>query len=147
MGMTDNEIFIDAPIDDVFFITNQIENWKDLFSEYAESTILKQEGHKITFKLTTVPDKEGNQKSWISERIVNHDIYTCDAERIEPKYPFEFMKIHWEYKQHGEGTIMRWIQKFEVAKTCPWTTEKMEDYLNENTKIQMSVIKERIEKK
>ena len=34
-GHTDNEIVIAAPVDLVWDVTNDLENWPQLFSEYA----------------------------------------------------------------------------------------------------------------
>lgn len=36
-GHTDNSITVDAPLDLVWDITNDIEKWPELFSEYASS--------------------------------------------------------------------------------------------------------------
>jgi aromatase len=40
---------------------------------------------------------------------------------------------------------MRWVQDFSMKPDAPATDEQAEDYLNRNTKEQMSVIKERLE--
>ena len=36
VGHTDNSIFIDADIDHVWRMTNDLPSWPDLFTEYAE---------------------------------------------------------------------------------------------------------------
>jgi aromatase len=145
MGLTINEIWINRDIDTVFDVTNQIDRWKDLFSEYQESTIISRDGNKIKFKLTTYPDENGRIKSWVSERVINKENYNCEAVRIDPKFPFSFMIIYWEYKSQKNGTLMKWVQKFETDPDSKMTDKQLEEYLNKNTKIQMSVIKEKIE--
>ncbi|HLP44918.1 MAG TPA: SRPBCC family protein [Candidatus Kapabacteria bacterium] len=147
MGHTKNTIFIDEAIDKVFDITNRIESWKDLFTEYSESTVLKKEGNKITFRLATHPNKNGHFHRWISERIIDNDNYRCQARRLEPTYPFEYMNITWEYKQVGTGTEMIWIQDFKPCSDCTWTTAQFEEFINTNSVQQMRVIKEKIENK
>ncbi len=146
MGETNNEIWIEKDIDTVFDVTNKIDRWKDLFSEYQESTIISIEGNKIRFRLTTHPDEAGRTKSWVSERVVNKERYTCEAVRVEPKFPFVYMNIYWEYKPHNNGTLMKWIQKFETDVNSIFNDKQMEEYLNRNTRIEMKVIKEKIEK-
>jgi len=37
---TDNSIVIDAPLDVVWELLNDVENWPKLFTEYANSEIL-----------------------------------------------------------------------------------------------------------
>ncbi|MBI3898410.1 MAG: hypothetical protein HY308_08945 [Gammaproteobacteria bacterium] len=66
MGYTKNSIALHAPIDVVFEITNQIENWKDLFSEYAESPVLERGENWSRFRLTTHPNEAGTVYSWQS---------------------------------------------------------------------------------
>lgn len=145
MGHTNNYIVINEEINKVFDITNDIDNWKNLFSEYEESKVLKKEDNKLTFQLTLKPEGDRPARTWISQRILDKANYRCEAERIEPKYPFEYMKIFWEYNTLPEGTKMTWVQDFKVHEDCPWDDKKMEDHLNKNTKIQMQIIKERIE--
>jgi aromatase len=147
MGHTENSIIINKDINKVFDITNRIEIWKDLFSEYKESTILKQEGNRITFRLTTHPDEEGRIRSWVSLRIIDKEHYTCDAHRLDPADPFEFMNLKWHYKEVEKGTEMTWIQDFKPMAGCPWNDRQFEDYINKNSKKQMQVIKENIENK
>ncbi|MCU0289529.1 MAG: SRPBCC family protein [Acidobacteria bacterium] len=146
-GHTRNSIFIAESIDKVFDITNRIESWKDLFTEYSESTVLKREGNKITFQLATFPNKNGHFHRWISERIIDRENYRCEARRLEPTHPFEYMNITWEYKQMGTGTEMIWIQDFKPCSDCTWSIRQFEDFINKNSVQQMEIIKEKIENK
>lgn len=146
MGYTNNSIFIEKDVDTVFDLTNKIDRWKDLFSEYQESTVLKTEGSKITFRLTTQPDEEdGHVHSWVSERVIDKANLRCEAKRLPPEHPFEYMKIIWEYEAQDGGTHMRWIQDFKVAEGVGFTDKQFEDHLNENTRVQMNIIKQKIE--
>ena len=67
-GHTENEITIAAPLDLVWDMTNDLENWPQLFSEYASVEVLSREGDKTTFRLTMHPDENGTVWSWVSER-------------------------------------------------------------------------------
>ncbi len=40
---------------------------------------------------------------------------------------------------------MTWIQKFEVDENCKLTTEQMESSINQDTRVQMQAVKEKIE--
>jgi len=108
-GHTDNEILINAPLDLVWDVTNDLEGWPQLFSEYASVEVLDREGPKTTFRLTMHPDENGTVWSWISERETDRQGLTVRARRVEPG-PFEFMNIRWEYTEHPGGTLMRWIE-------------------------------------
>lgn len=146
MPVTDNAVVIAAPIDVVWERMNDVESWPSLFSEYAKAEILEREGDKITFRLTTHPDPEYNGQvwSWVSERVVDPSTYTTKSKRIETG-PFEHMTIEWYFEEVEGGTQMRWVQDFSMKPTAPANDEQAEEYMNKNTKVQMGVIKERLE--
>jgi aromatase len=143
---TDNAVTINAPLDVVWEMMNDVENWPNLFSEYAKAEILEREGETIRFRLTTHPDPEyeGQVWSWVSERTVDPSTHTTKSRRIETG-PFEYMDIEWYFEPVDGGTKMRWVQDFSMKPSAPANDEQAEDYINRNTREQMSVIKDRIE--
>jgi aromatase len=143
---TDNFIVIDAPLDEVWRITNDVPNWPNLFTEYATAEILEQNADTIRFRLTMHPDAQGKVWSWVSERTVDPRNHTVKARRVETG-PFEFMNIEWYYQPVEGGTKMRWVQEFTMKPGAPANDEQMEQYINNNTKTQMAIIKERIEQR
>ena len=147
MARTDNQVVIAAPLEDVWQTMNDIERWPELFTEYAEATILERRGNTVRFRLTTHPDPEhdGQVWSWVSERTADPVAHTTSARRIETG-PFEYMHIDWSFTHVPEGTLMRWKQEFTMKPTAPADDAQAEDYLNRNTRIQMGVIKERLER-
>ena len=142
---TENETVINAPLDKVWKITNDVEKWPDLFTEYATAEILEREGNTVRFRLTMHPDKDGKIWSWVSERTTDPASHTVKAHRVETG-PFDFMNIWWYYEEVPGGTKMRWVQEFHMKPTAPVDDDWMENNINTNTKTQMSIIKERIEK-
>jgi len=145
---TDNAIVINAPLNLVWETANDVENWPNLFTEYAKAEIIERKGNTVTFRLTTFPDKEHNDTvwSWVSERTVDPQTHTVKAHRIETG-PFEYMNIQWFFEPADGGTRMRWVQDFSMKPSAPANDEQAEQYINNNTKTQMAVIKERIEKR
>ncbi|KOV79389.1 polyketide cyclase [Streptomyces sp. NRRL WC-3618] len=144
-GHTDNHIVIDAPIDVVWQMTNDVPNWPDLFSEYASAEVLERDGETVLFRLTMHPDEDGNVWSWVSRRTSDPATRSVRAERVETG-PFDFMKIFWEYTEEpGGGVRMRWVQDFHMKPQAPATDEAMTEHLNRNTKVQMALIKEKVE--
>lgn len=83
VGHTDNEIKINAPMDLVWDMTNDIESWPRLFSEYSSAEILKEENGTITFRLAMHPDENGTVWSWVSERTPDPVTRTVRARRVE----------------------------------------------------------------
>jgi aromatase len=144
-GHTDNEILIAAPVDLVWEITNDLENWPQLFSEYASVEVLNREGDSTTFRLTMHPDENGQIWSWVSERTTDRSSLAVRARRVEPG-PFEFMDIRWEYAEHPAGTRMRWIQDFAMKPTAPVDDNGMTNHINRNSRVQMQLIREKVEK-
>jgi len=143
-GHTDNEIVINASIDEVWDTTNDVVNWPDLFSEYAKAEILEQSGQTVTFRLTMHPDDDGTVWSWVSERTPDPASHTVRAHRVETG-PFEFMNIFWEYTEVPDGVRMRWVQDFHMKPQAPADDAGMTEHLNRNTAIQMKLIKDKVE--
>ncbi|MFF6996458.1 SRPBCC family protein [Streptomyces sp. NPDC008313] len=143
-GHTDNSVTIDAPLDLVWDITNDIENWPRLFSEYASLEVLSRDGDSTTFRLTMHPDDNGKVWSWVSERTMDRDALTVRARRVETG-PFAHMDIRWEYAETPDGTLMRWVQDFAMKPDAPVDDDWMTDNINRNSRTQMALIRDRIE--
>ena len=143
-GHTENTITIDAPFDLVWDITNDIENWPRLFTEYSSLEVLSREGDTTAFRLTMYPDDNGKVWSWVSERTVDRANRTVRARRVETG-PFAHMNILWEYTELPGGTQMRWTQAFAMKPDAPVDDEWMTDNINRNSRTQMALIRDRIE--
>jgi aromatase len=143
-GHTDNSIVIDAAIDHVWRMTNDLPSWPDLFTEYAAVEVLEQSGPTVRFRLTMHPDENGRVWSWVSERTPDESTHEVVARRVEPG-PFEFMDIRWSYAPEGTGTRMRWVQDFRMRPEAPVDTAGMTERIDANSKIQMAVIRDKVE--
>lgn len=139
-GHTDNRIVIAAPMDLVWSMTNDVESWPKLFSEYASAEIISREGDTIQFRLSTHPDEGGNVYSWVSERTPDALTRMVTARRVETGF-FEFMNIRWSYRDVDGGVEMRWVQDFATKPDAPATTEQMTEYINQNSAVQMNRIR------
>ncbi|MCX5112768.1 SRPBCC family protein [Streptomyces sp. NBC_00378] len=145
-GHTENEITIAAPLDLVWDVTNDLENWPRLFSEYAAVEIIERDGDSTTFRLTMHPDENDKVWSWVSERTVDRDGRTVRARRVEPG-PFQHMNIRWEYSEVPGGTKMHWTQDFAMRPDAPVDDAWMTDNINRNSKVQMELIRDKIEQR
>ncbi len=147
MVRTDNAVVVAAPRQFVWDTMNQIERWPELFSEYASASVISQDGDTVRFRLTTHPDPEhdGTVWSWVSERTADAATFTSKAHRVETG-PFQYMRIEWSFDDVPEGTLMRWRQEFSMKPTAPVDDARAEDYMNRNTRKQMGVVKERLER-
>jgi aromatase len=143
-GHTDNSIFIDADIEHVWRMTNDLPTWPDLFTEYSEVEVLAQSGPMFRFRLKMHPDESGRVWSWVSERTLDEAAHEVVARRLEPG-PFEFMNIRWTYVPEGTGTRMRWVQDFRMRPEAPIDTEGMTQRIDANSKVQMAVIRDKVE--
>jgi aromatase len=143
-GHTDNEIVIDAPLDLVWAMTNDIPAWTSLFSEYSEATVLSEKDGTIRFRLALHPDENGKVWGWVSARTPDEATHTVRSQRVETG-PFKYMWIYWEYFETPEGTRMRWVQDFEMKPQAPVGDRAMQDRLNTNTPVQMRLIKDKVE--
>ncbi|MFJ1549205.1 SRPBCC family protein [Streptomyces sp. NPDC088246] len=145
-GHTENEITIAAPLDLVWDVTNDLENWPRLFSEYAAVEVIERDGDSTTFRLTMHPDENDKVWSWVSERTVDRAARTVRARRVEPG-PFQHMNIRWEYSEVPGGTKMRWSQEFAMRPDAPVDDAWMTDNINRNSKVQMELIRDKIEQR
>ncbi len=144
MARTENEVLIEAPLELTWDATNNVEVWPDLFTEYARVEVLERDGETVRFRLTMHPDDDGKVWSWVSERTTDPAHRTVKARRVEPG-PFEFMNIEWSYERAGDGTLMRWVQEFHMRPDAPVDDEQMTTRINTNTKLQMDIIKQKVE--
>jgi aromatase len=141
---TENSIVIAAPLDLVWERTNEVARWTELFTEYQSVEVLKRHGNTLLFRLTMFPDENGISWSWVSERTVDPATHEVQAHRVETG-PFEYMRIHWHYEEVAGATRMTWTQDFAMRPTAPVTNAQMADRINANTKVQMNIIKDRVE--
>lgn len=144
-GHTENEIRIEAPFELVWDITNDVANWPNLFTEYAKAEILEQNGDTVTFRLTMHPDENDTVWSWVSQRTPDIANKEVKAHRVETG-PFEYMNLHWTYREVEGGVVMRWVQDFHMKDTAPVDDEWMTNNINKNSKVQLQIIKDKIEK-
>jgi aromatase len=143
-GHTENTIVIAAPIELVWRMTNDVEQWPQLFTEYAEAQVLQRDGDTVLFRLTTVPDENGISWTWVSERTTDAARRQVRAHRVETG-PFEYMRIGWSYDEVPDGTRMTWVQDFAMRSTAPVDNGQMTERINTNSPIQMAGIRDRIE--
>jgi aromatase len=143
-GHTENAVVVAAPLDLVWDMTNDVPSWPSLFSEYAAAEILSQEDNLVRFRLTMHPDENGNAWSWVSERVLDPATRTVRARRVETGF-FEYMSIHWSYREVDEGVELRWVQDFHMRPEAPVDDAAMTERINRNSVIQMRLIKDKIE--
>lgn len=143
-GHTERSVLIEAPLQLVWDMTNDVDNWVNLFTEYAESTVLERNGNTMRFRLALHPDDNGTVWSWVSERTMNLQRREVRAHRVETG-PFEYMNIFWSYHEEAGGTRMTWVQDFQMKPTAPLDDEGMTERINRNSPVQMRAIKDRIE--
>ncbi|MBM0229830.1 MULTISPECIES: SRPBCC family protein [Micromonospora] len=144
-GHTDNAVVIDAPLELVWELTNDIESWPRLFSEYAEATVLdRRPDGSVLFRLALHPDENGKVWSWVSARAADRQTWTVRSHRVETGV-FKYMSLFWEYTPVEGGVRLRWVQDFEMKPGAPLDDAGMQERLNRNTAVQQQLIKEKVE--
>jgi quercetin dioxygenase-like cupin family protein/ribosome-associated toxin RatA of RatAB toxin-antitoxin module len=144
-GHTDNEIVIDAPIDFVWAVTNDVRAWPELFTEYASAEVLEESAEAVVFRLTMHPDENGNSWSWVSRREPDRANWTVRSQRVETGF-FAYMHLRWDYEPTDDGrTKLRWRQDFTMKPDAPIDDAAMQERLNKNTVVQMAAVKDGVE--
>jgi len=141
MAHTVNSIVINAPYEKVFDLSNDISRWKEYFNEYTGSEVIEKTDNKLVFKLT-----HQNGNSWTSCRLLFKDDKFAYALRVEPMFPFEYMKIIWLYREVECGIEMTWIQDFKMDKGAKFTDSQVEEIINKHSVTNLQRFKEIIEK-
>jgi len=141
---TESSVVINAPLDLVWSRTNDVANWPHLFTEYAKAEVLAEEDGRVRFRLTMHPDENGNEWSWVSERVADRTTRVVLAHRVEPG-PFRFMQIRWTYDEVDDGVLMRWVQEFEMRPDAPVDDAAMAENINNNSPGQLAAIKTKLE--
>ena len=141
MAHTVNSVVISAPYEKVFQMSNDISRWKEFFDEYTGSDVLETQGNKIIFKLT-----HQNGNSWKSYRLLFKEDKFAYASKLEPMFPFEYMKIIWLYREVEGGIEMTWIQDFKMDGKAKYTDSQVEEMINKHSKTNLERFKEIIEK-
>jgi aromatase len=144
-GHTENSVEVDANIDTVWRLTNELERWPVLFTEYAKVEIVEHDGPTWRFRLTMHPDPQGNVWSWLSERTLDEARHRVTARRIEPGW-FESMDITWTYEALGNRTRMTWVQDFSMRADSPFDDVAMTERINRNTAIQIAHVRDEVER-
>ena len=146
MGYIRNTILIEAPVDKVFMLTNDVRTWPTLFTEYKSSEVIEESNSSVTFQLTTHPDEDGNQWSWVARRQTNMERKSTVSERMPSSGPFALMTIRWWYDSISEtSATMTWEQEFTMKSDAPVSEEQATNYLNKQSRIQQQAIKGKIE--
>ncbi|MBU6532293.1 SRPBCC family protein [Streptomyces sp. NPDC057245] len=143
-GSTSNSVIVAAPLDLVWEMTNDVENWPQLFSEYASADILERDGNRVVFRLTMHPDDQGRTWSWVSQREADPATRTVRAHRVETGN-FTYMNIHWAYTEVSGGVRMEWTQDFAMKPEAPVDDAWMTDNINRNSAVQMDRIRRLVE--
>ncbi len=146
-GYTENSVVVFRDFDTVFDLTNTIELWPQLFTKYQKAEVIERNGNEVVFSITSYPSGQSPPRTMVSRRIIDKPNRQVITELVEKSSSFKDMKIYWTYKElpQGDGVVMTWIQKFEVDENCKLTTEQMESSINQDTRVQMQAVKEKIE--
>lgn len=144
-GHTENEIVIAAPPALTWELTNDVERWTELFTQYASVEVLERDGDTTAVRLTLHPDQNGYSPTWVARRTLDHEARVVMAHREETRM-FDRMHVCWEYTETADGhTRMRWTQDFELKPTAGVDEAAMTAHINENTCTQMAHIREKVE--
>ncbi|PGK36716.1 SRPBCC family protein [Bacillus cereus] len=126
-----NSIFIEQVPQKVFDLTNDIENWPQLFNDYSDAKVLKKE---VDTKFTKLEFQLSNKlSSWVSTRILDKKGLIAYAQRIDPMYPFQYMHLTWKYEKKENGTLMTWTQDFELDEKFPDSLNVVVNRMNQHT--------------
>lgn len=129
MPIVCQSVAVEAPLGLTFKISNRLEDWPRMMDEYEAIEILKREGRKIWFRLST-----SNGVNWVSWRVIHPAGAFALAERYEPRAPFKFMQHVWVYHELSpQRTEMTWHMNFELPDQQKEKEDEVSKYLFEHS--------------
>ena len=142
---TEHKVIINAPVDFVWHIANDLMRWPDLFQgHYAAAELLEKAPGRIRFRLTTCPDEHGQSYSWISERYLDAALHRVLGRRVDPG-PFLYMHIFQSFDPVPGGTAVRWVHDFEMLPGGNLTDAAMAAHIGRNAEVNLGLHKSVIE--
>jgi aromatase len=136
-----NTITINGDYKTIFKYTNNVENWPEIFTEYSDVLIIEKKEDYVKFRLTKGVGEQA--KSWISERTTYPDKGYVHGIRQEPKFPFDYMNIFWEYNKISDNQTNLTIRQ-EFAPDSSFSSEKgleLQTFLDNAGKSELQNIK------
>jgi hypothetical protein len=81
----------------------------------------------------------------VSERYLDRARGTATARRVEPG-PFRYVHIFHSFSAVTGGTLVRWVQDFEVGPDAPFTDEEIQGRIDAASRANLRRHKEVIER-
>lgn len=123
MPRATRSIFVKGHPDEVFAIINDIPHWTELYTNIAAAKVIsfEREGRfaKIVFELTN--KEEG--RTWQAWRMLDYKERTSMSRRDAPSFPYVFHHLTWLCKPAEGGTLMVWMDDFEMDPHAPIKNE------------------------
>lgn len=123
MPHAERSIFVKGDPDQVFALTNDIPRWTELYKNIASAKVLsfEREGRfaKVVFELTN--KEEG--RTWQAWRMLDFKERIATSRRGSPSFPYVFHHLTWKYEPAEGGTLMTWIDDFEMDPNSPIKNE------------------------
>jgi aromatase len=136
MAHTHNSIVIERPIEEVFDLSNDLEQWPKVFNEYVNVKILDRTVDRLVFRMTNKQNE-----SWRSSRYIDRAHWLVTALREDPLYPFKHMALRWIYRPVDKGTEMVWEQFFEMDPASGVSNEIAVERVVKHSQVNMSNFK------
>jgi len=141
----ETSVVIDAPFDVVWKMTNDVESWPDMYTEYAKVEVLAREGAMVRFRVTTHPDVNGTVQTWVSERTPDLQARTARSRRIETGPFAEKVDLYWDYVQTPEGVRLRLVTELVLRPTAPVDEPTAVAYLTDTNRQELAHLRDVIE--
>lgn len=137
-------VVIDAPLDLVRDMTDDVASWPELFPDYLATEVLETDGDTVRFHVTMRPDERGVSHRWTAERRADRASGTATVRQVAG-HAFESMDIRWRLRQVDGGVELAWEHAFHVAEAMPYDDAAMVRLLQRTVPLQLEHIKHRIE--
>lgn len=137
-------IVVDAPMDLVWEMTNDVLYWPTLFPDYAATEVLATAGGTTRVRVTMRPDERGGVHGWTAQRVVDPATRTVVMHQVSG-HAFAFLRVLWRYREVSGGVRLDWTHEFQVDAAMPYDDHAMVQVLQRTVPRQLDHLKQCIE--
>src|SRR5215469_16993951 len=140
-GHVDVRVKVAAPLEMTWRIASETEsggpaNTDNRHSPGHDVVSWEPERNRITYRITTAPDANGQAWTYYVERTTDPAAKSAYARRWGNEN-FTYSYAFWQYTGSGESSEIRCVCDFEMAPGSPMTDREMETFMERGTRAAM----------
>jgi len=146
MATVESIIVIEAPVDAVYAIARNVEDFPKFMKDVEDVTILEDDGARTVSHWVGLIEEFNRTLEWTEEDQWDDEAHSCRFEIIEGDFT-EYRGI-WSFEEDEAGTLVKLIVEYEYAVPLigPLIKKLLHRKVQQNCDNMLAAIKEQAEK-